>query len=250
MNTDALYEYIKTLEARIEVLEGTGDGEAVSDKVNRSGDTMTGTLTMGAHVYLNNAKYIYGKNTDGNLRNLMGLNGSNQMVIGYGLYDASEGTTYLEGNTVSILSKNTATVNNALTASGLVTGSGFRVSGHANNIGYATSDSDEKSIASGTSAVALSGNIALTAGTWILTGRASFPSNATGRRYLAFYNVTSGNVVTETVVTSPAVNGTFTGLQTVYIVGLSEARNYRLNCYQNSGSALTVSYQWHIARIA
>lgn len=64
-------------------------------------------------VYLANAKYIFSDNSTNTARNILGINSSNQLILGYGLYANNEGTTYVEGNNVQILSKNDVKASNA-----------------------------------------------------------------------------------------------------------------------------------------
>lgn len=83
--------------------------------------SMTGELgvrgdidTLGS-ITLENTKAIYGKNTSGATRNLLHINGSNQIAVGYGSYNSSEGETFLYGNKVNLYHKAGLTINgNAL----------------------------------------------------------------------------------------------------------------------------------------
>lgn len=45
---------------------------------------VTGSISTSDAIYLNNAKYIQGKNTSSSNINLLGINASNQIIIGYG----------------------------------------------------------------------------------------------------------------------------------------------------------------------
>lgn len=90
MNTDALYEYIKTLEGRIAVLEGGATGD-----VNIDGD-----------LWLENNKFVRTKSADGTKTgSVIGVNSANNVVVGYIGYNNEIGNTYLEGNEVRLLSK-------------------------------------------------------------------------------------------------------------------------------------------------
>lgn len=64
-------------------------------------------LEIGGPTYLNNEQYIYGKSADGSTDiNLLGINSSNNTLVGYGHYGNSLGGTYIYGNnTVSVCSK-------------------------------------------------------------------------------------------------------------------------------------------------
>lgn len=69
-------------------------------------------------LYLDNAKQIHGRFTDGTAAIMASINTSNQMFFGYGGYDAGVGTSYFDGNAVSIRSKG----NISHTASGTIGG--------------------------------------------------------------------------------------------------------------------------------
>ncbi len=68
--------------------------------------TIDGDLNVNQNIFLDNAKILYGKNTDGATRSLIQLNASNQAVFGYGGYNNNEGASYYDGNNVNIRSKN------------------------------------------------------------------------------------------------------------------------------------------------
>lgn len=57
-------------------------------------------------LFLDNTKQIWHKDTSGNNVLMMSINASNQAFFGYGMYDAGLGSTYFDGNTVNIRSKN------------------------------------------------------------------------------------------------------------------------------------------------
>lgn len=68
--------------------------------------TINGVLNVDNHIYLDNGKILYGKNSDGTNRSMMQLNSTNQYVYGYGGYSSNEGASYYDGNDVYIRSKN------------------------------------------------------------------------------------------------------------------------------------------------
>lgn len=68
--------------------------------------TIDGDLNVNQSIFLDNAKILYGKNTDGATRSLIQLNANNQAIFGYGGYNNNEGASYYDGNNVSIRSKN------------------------------------------------------------------------------------------------------------------------------------------------
>jgi hypothetical protein len=69
-------------------------------------------------IFLDNTKQIWYKDTAGNNVLMVSVNASNQAFFGYGMYDAGIGSTYFDGNTVNIRSKNN--INN--TAGGTIGG--------------------------------------------------------------------------------------------------------------------------------
>ena len=69
-------------------------------------------------VYLDNAKQLYGKTTDGQNLMMISLNANNQSFFGYGGYNNNIGSTYFDGNAVNIRSKN----NISNTATGTIGG--------------------------------------------------------------------------------------------------------------------------------
>lgn len=90
MNTDALYEYIKTLEGRISVLEGG----------------TTGDINIGGDLWLENNKFVRTKSADGTKTgSVIGVNNANNVVIGYFGYNNSIGSTLVDGNEVGLFSK-------------------------------------------------------------------------------------------------------------------------------------------------
>ena len=95
-------------------------------------------------------------------------------------------------------------------------------------------------VSTGTSFTSL-GELNLDAGAYVIVAMADFGSSATGRRCLRWYNVTGGNAMTLSTVTLPAVSGTDTRIQSVFVTQFSSANKYRLECYQTSGGDLSVT---------
>ena len=139
-----------------------------------------------------------------------------------------------------------ATLGDDLDVTGDVKASGhIYAEGHTNYVGASNSYNDTKTINSGTSFVALSGPIQLSAGTFILVGTADFPVNGTGTRAVVWYDGSS--IINASLTQVSAVSGFRTRIQSVAIVKPSAITNYTLDCYQNSTSALSVN--WHTAFI-
>ena len=68
--------------------------------------TLTGNITAGGDIYLSNAKYIRANNSSGTAEQLMGMNGSNQLLIGYG--HRTSGSTILYGLSVTLSTNGTS----------------------------------------------------------------------------------------------------------------------------------------------
>ena len=131
---------------------------------------------------------------------------------------------------------------------GTLTGS-LTVSNHSSAIGYSNSGTGSKSISSGTSAVALSGDISITAGTWMLVGQVEFPANNTGVRHIEWRD--GSTAIGASQLTQTATTGSIaTRMQSTIIVNATASKNMHLYCYQNSGGAKTVTYNWQLVRIA
>lgn len=131
----------------------------------------------------------------------------------------------------------------------IVTFGSITVEGHTNAIGYTNSGTGTKSLSSGNTATKISGDLTLGAGTWILTGAISFPSNATGARNIRWYQ--GGDDITTSVVTTPAVTGGYvTRLQSTAIIDSDTGASMAIYGWQNSGSTLSVTYYWRLVRIA
>lgn len=73
-----------------------------------------GNMTINGSLYMGNAKTIYMKDTGGTYRAVVSESTSNNTVIGYGGYDASQGGTNIYGNTVRVYSRNEIQFNQPL----------------------------------------------------------------------------------------------------------------------------------------
>lgn len=117
--------YTTYLGARYYRIRNAGQWEswkdvAPSDYLPLSGGTMTGPLTLGNAT----PGSIYMTNASGTTRNVLHLNPSNSLNLGYGGYSASEGLTNVYGNEVKITSRKTVTVNGFSIATNKVLWSG------------------------------------------------------------------------------------------------------------------------------
>lgn len=71
-------------------------------------DDLIALLNGERRIVFKNAVEIFGTKSDGvSERQIMGLNASNQLVIGYGGYQQSDIPTVIEGNDVTLLTKGT-----------------------------------------------------------------------------------------------------------------------------------------------
>ena len=122
--------------------DALGISQGSSEKYNTITNlSMSGDLTVGGNasvsgdivtnggVRLNNAKTIYFKDTGGTYRAVVSMSTSNNTVIGYGGYDASQGGTNIYGNTVRFFSNNAITFNQPLAGLFKVTDVSKSVSG-------------------------------------------------------------------------------------------------------------------------
>ena len=82
----------------------TGDFSSTLSVTGAS--TLTGNITAGGDIYLSNAKYIRANNSSGTAEQLMGMNGSNQLLIGYG--HRTSGSTILYGLSVTLSTNGTS----------------------------------------------------------------------------------------------------------------------------------------------
>ena len=118
------------------------------------------------------------------------------------------------------------------------------------NLGAITAANDTVSVASGTGTAICS--VTLEAGTWVIEGNVAFASNATGRR-IADLATGSGSVsagvIAQTGVEVPAVSGGYTALHTGWFTKRTAQTTVYLNCYQDSGAALSVTGYLRAMRI-
>ena len=82
----------------------TGDFSSTLSVTGAS--TLTGNITAGGDIYLSNAKYIRANNSSGTAEQLMGMNGYNQLLIGYG--HRTSGSTILYGQSVTLSTNGTS----------------------------------------------------------------------------------------------------------------------------------------------
>lgn len=66
--------------------------------------TLTGNITAGGDIYLSNAKFIRADNPDGTAENLLGINASNNILLGYG--HRTSGTTSIYGLNIALAANN------------------------------------------------------------------------------------------------------------------------------------------------
>lgn len=196
-------------------------------------------LDLGTAVVSNKTTYV--KNNQNALFSALNTYNGEELVVGswnsgaIGMYDNKDKRNVLVRNGTNVYMNNSIlTVPDSGAA---VFSVGLRVQNHDSIIGTVI----ERNLAS---AVSLPNNTSkailsqsIPAGTWVITCRVRFPSNATGRR-VANLSQTSGDGSQVAVLT--AINGAVTTLTFTEIVSVSSATTYYLNAYQNSGGALSM----------
>lgn len=118
------YRSSYTFQARAQDAIYNGSSEPVVETVEKKVKTTPmfdwddDSFAFHVPLFLDNTKQIWHKDTAGNNVLMMSLNASNQAFFGYGTYDGELGSTYFDGNSVFIRSKN----NISNTASGTIGG--------------------------------------------------------------------------------------------------------------------------------
>lgn len=123
----------------------------------------------------------------------------------------------------------------------------FVVADEIANIGTAYSD-EPSAVSVASAAETQAASLTLPAGTYVIHGGARFASNATGYRRLYIQRGTSSAWIADNQST-PAVSGSYTYVNLVSIVNLTESTEIKLMAYQNSGSALSTSARMYAVRI-
>ena len=127
---------------------------------------------------------------------------------------------------------------------------GLHVNNHTGAIGEVVDNNATKSVVSGTGTAICS--VTLDPGTWIIEGNLAYPTNGTGRR-IADLATVSGSVTAGVIAQAgaevPAVSGGYTALHTGWITKRSSQTTVYLNCYQDSGAALSVTGYLRAMRI-
>lgn len=125
------------------------------------------------------------------------------------------------------------------------------------NLGEVVSGgSTSASVNVASSAYAVMGSVVVPTGKWVLFYHVTFPSNATGRRWMCIdgtggTSAPSNSYLRTTAIQVTAVNGSTTALTGTYIVTTSSASSTMyLKAWQNSGSALACYGYIRAIRIA
>ena len=113
--------------------------------------TLTGNVTTSGHIYMNNAKYIYAKDSDGTNRAIVYTTTANSLYLGYGM-PAASGSTFIYGTNIGFRANGTAAANSVMyITSGLKVGIGntspsekLHVTGNILASGEVTASSDER----------------------------------------------------------------------------------------------------------
>lgn len=106
-----------------------------------------------------------------------------------------------------------------------------------------------KTLTSGTSVTNL-GSISFSAGYYLLIVLVRFQTNATGRRYAEVTQSTESSTVVIAQQTEAPVNGGYTTVRVVRLVGDDSAFTVNVGAYQNSGSDLVAATRYQSIRIA
>lgn len=115
--------------------------------------------------------------------------------------------------------------------------------------GSRSSGNGSASIATGGTAQQLSSAVSLTPGTWLLIGEAEFPANSTGMRRLHWQD-DSGVVYSASRVSTQNTGATYnTRLQSVCTAIVTSGFDMHLYATQNSGSSMTVTYNYQLVRL-
>ena len=133
---------------------------------------------------------------------------------------------------------------------------GLNINDHDSDIGTvvnAISNSDNYSCPTGAWTVcggSGGGYYKVPAGSWVVTVRASFSSNSTGRRGIRITN-NAGSTYGSAMSVIPAASSGGVTVSTSTVLTLSAAENIKIELYQDSGSKLTVTTRsMRIVRIA
>lgn len=129
------------------------------------------------------------------------------------------------------------------------------IAGHSTAIGYRMSNNGTKSLSSGNSPVAISAEVQLTAGTWLLIAAVDFPyttntASVKGVRHIAWYQGSSA--LNDTRITVPAysnIQGFNTRLQSTTTAEISSTTNFYIYGFQDSDATMSVNYYWQALRI-
>lgn len=203
--------------------------------------TLSRDLSTSGYISLStNGKQIFFADKDNTARSMIWLNGSNYFGLGYGTYEQNYGDTRIYGHNLRFYSHNTITMSQPLIVTGHDTAIGY-VPNQEN--GTLTDTASSTDIARRTDA-----NIALKAGSWVITGTARFTNNSTGRRSINLYVGTSAYEAT--FVTVPAASGATTKIQTTLVTAQSSDFTVYMGTQQNSSSKLNVDWYLRAIRIA
>ena len=117
------------------------------------------------------------------------------------------------------------------------------------NNSASSKDGSATSVANNTD-VTLCNSGSLSAGTYILKGRAQFATNATGYRQLFFATSSTGsNINRYARVIYAAASGTYTEIELTYLATISAATTFYLRAHHTAGSSLSVTGGIQILKI-
>lgn len=149
--------------------------------------------------------------------------------------------------------------NGGILTNGVITGGTLTLSTEADKSAWRTAlgiensvtarDGSSTNVGNNTDAT-LCNSGSLTAGTYILKGRAQFATNATGYRQLFFATSTTGsNINRYARVIYAAASGTYTEVELTYLATISAATTFYLRAHHTAGTSLSVTGGIQILKI-
>lgn len=141
----------------------------------------------------------------------------------------------------------------ATTAAGALTALGAAAAADVNPIGTVVTEDVSTAVSCASGSWKALGSLTLAAGTWVVTYNASFATNDTGRRYLTISTTADGGGTSAeqraAQLNATAISGAGTFMHGSRIFYLTGSTTIYMNCWQNSGGALTATGYIRAVRI-
>lgn len=112
-------EWAPVVSRTVDISAKAPSGAELALIANDSDSAASIEIVSDGNVYVNgndtrqNGKPLYWNNSQGNSRQVLQINASNQLVIGYGGYNSQDVDTYVEGNSITLLSRGAVNVSSA-----------------------------------------------------------------------------------------------------------------------------------------